>query len=346
MDQRFIPLTPVRARAVVVGLLIVIGIGSLQQQTVAPPDRDPASIGDTALHLRTIERIRRGEPYYSAVGAELRAQAYPTQAVVNWRTPLHYEAMAALSVERAGPLLFVLGMAVIVTGALVYSRHSVSRALVGGLFLFGAMAPVLVEGPAAAAFPERWAGLFVALSLVAYVAGRPVPAAILGVFAVFVRELAIPYALVCGVLALYARRRRESLVWVIGGVAYALYYVAHVQAVTTAAQPGDLVHSQSYLQYLGPSFVFMTLYTYGGLTLLPALATPVAASFGMMSLFAPSAPRQLTISLLLYVALFSVVGLPFNFYWGFFTCALWGHAFVYAAEGGRVLLAEARARRI
>lgn len=336
-------LTSGGARLILVGLAVLIATGLATPAAITPPSRDEArSVGDTNLQLWTIQRIRNGDPYYTAVGDELRKHAYPTTPIINWRTPLFYEAIAALSVDRAGTLLWWLAMAAVVTGSLAYSRHSVSRAVAGALFLLAAMAPAMLVRPGAVVFPETWAGVLVVLSLNAYTARLWVPAALLGVVAVFVRELVAPYALVCGLLALKERRRPEALVWVLGGGFYLVYYAAHAYAAMAAVQPGDLVREQSYLRMLGPHFVFMTLFTYGGLVILPAFVTPVAAALGLTARWARSAPPQLTVSLLLYFTVFCFVGQPFNFYWGFFTCALWGHAFVYAAEGSRALMWAAR----
>jgi hypothetical protein len=38
------------------------------------------------------------------------------------------------------------------------------------------------------------------------------------------------------------------------------------------------------------------------------------------------------------VLLFSIVGQPFNYYWGYLTCGMWAHAFVFSAEGAQRVL--------
>jgi hypothetical protein len=306
-----------------------------------PPPRDPRSVGDARLNLETIERIRAGEPYYAAVGDELRKHNYPTSPLVNWRTPLHYKTVAALSVERAGILLFTLGLVAVVTGALAYSRGSPAKALIAGLFLLGAVAPSLFAQPGSVAFPESWAGVLIALSLNAYVAERWLLGAGLGVLAVFIRELSAPFALVCGLLAFRARRRDESIVWVTGGLAYGIYYAVHAAAASAAIEPGDLARAHSYLRWLGLPFVFMTLHLYGWLMPLPAFLTPLAAAFGLAGGWAPSAPVQLTVALPLYFGLFCMVGHPFDFYWGYLTIGIWGHALIHGIQGGSALLRAA-----
>jgi hypothetical protein len=153
------------------------------------------------------------------------------------------------------------------------------------------------------------------LSLNASVANQWSIGAALGVFAVFLRELAAPYALVCGLLSFRARRWRESVLWVIGGVAYAVYYVIHAMAASAAIQPGDLSRHDSYIRWLGLSFVVKTLYLNGLLTPLPPVITSIASGVGLAAVWARSAPDQLKVSLLLYFVLFCIVGHPFDYYW-------------------------------
>jgi hypothetical protein len=340
--QNVLQPTSRRARLILISLVAVVVVAIRAQESVPPPSRDTAAhIGDTNLQLRTIERIRAGEPYYAAVGAELRKHHYPTIPIVNWRTPLHYEAVAALSVERAGIVLSALAITVIVTGVLVYARCSATKTIASALFLLGAMAASLIARPGGVVFPENWAGVIIALSLNAYVAKQWLIGAALGVLAVFVRELAAPYALVCGLLSFRARRRHESVLWVIGVIVYAVYYAAHAAAASAAIQPGDFSRDDSYIRWLGLPFVLSTLYMYGLLTPLPPVMTSIASGFGLAAVWAQSAPEQLKASLLLYFVLFCAVGQPFDFYWGYVTCAIWGHAFIHGAEGVRALVLAA-----
>jgi len=335
-------LSPALARLLLTGLALIAAFNLVNRRPVEPPGRTQGSIGDTNLQLRTIERISRGEGYYAAVGDELRRNGYPTSPIINWRTPLHYSVIAALSVPIAGKLLFLLGIAVVVTGGLAYSTQSAVKACAAGLLLLGAMAPAMLVRPGAVGFPEHWAAMFIALSLNAYVARLWMTGAALGLTALFIRELSGPYALVCTLLAFRAGRRREWKLWVAGGFAYAVYYAIHAYAAVGAIQAGDLVRERSYFQTLGLPFIFMTLYTNGVMTLLPTYVTPVAAAFGMSALWADSAQDQLKASLLLYFILFCVAGQPFNFYWGYLTSPIWAHAFIHAPEGLGALVSASR----
>jgi hypothetical protein len=325
-------LTPIRARLMLAALVGIVAFGIRTSDSVPPPTRDESRVGDLKLHEYTIERIRNDEPYYPAVGSALREHGYPSTSVLNWRIPLHYEMVAVLSNARASQILAALALLVIVTGTLPYARESLSKTMLAALFLFGAMMPPLAIGPAIVFFPESWSGVILGLSLNAYIGRKFLLGAALGVVAVFLRELAAPYALACGLLAIRAKRWRELFLWTLGGLAFAMYYALHAAAVIDAIQPGDLTHAQSWIAFLGLPFVFKTLHVYGWLTLSTPLLTPVAAALGLAST-ATSAPAHLRVSLVLYVMLFSVVGQPFNYYWGYVTNAIWAHAFVYSAQG-------------
>ena len=327
-------LTPLRARLVLAGLLAIVLFGMRISSSVPPAPRDPSSdIGDASLYLRMIERLRAGESYYLVVGEELRRHHYPTIPIFNWRTPLHFELVVALSVKHAGTLLTVLAVAVVASGLLAYGNYSAMKSLTAPLLLFGAILPALIVRPDAVVMAEIWSGLFIGLSLNAYISRKWVCGALFGVTAIFLRELAVPYGLACGVLALRDRRWREFQVWTIGGLGYIAYYVIHAVHAFGAIQPGDLRHAESWIQWAGVSFLLRTLHTYGWLTVQPPMFTAVAAGVGLASLFARSAPLHLRVTLATYAILFAIVGHRFNYYWGYLTCVVWAHAFVFSAEG-------------
>ena len=335
-------LTPLRSGLILAALVTLAVVGFRAGGSVAPPSRDPVkAVGDANLGLNIIERLRSGEPYYSAYGDELRRQHYPTQSILNWRTPLHYEIAAALSVEGAGRLLSVLALVLVGSGAIAYTRFSALKSLTAPLLLIGAILPAFLVRPHGVALPEIWAGVLIGLSLNAYILRQWIAGALLGIAAVFLRELAVPYGIACGVLAIHAGRRRESLVWAAGGVAYLLYYSAHVIQAVGATQPNDLAHAESWIRWSGFPFVLKTLYAYGWLTLLPPSMSAIAAVVGLTSVFARSSPIHIRLTFVVYLVVFSVVGQPFNFYWGYLTSSIWAHAFSFSADGTALLLRTA-----
>jgi hypothetical protein len=310
--------------------LLVLGWWDFRP-TPTPETSDPAVITDMRLNSRTIDRIRAGEPYYDAVGDQLRKDQYPTKPVFNWRTPLHYEFVAAVSIRNSYYLLAVLSLAAILLG-------TVNRGFGGAAAVLGAVLPAYVVRPLSVVMPEIVAGVFILLSLGFYHRRRWTLAALMGVVAVFVRELAALYAVVAGIAALFSRRKRESLVWISGGLGYTAYYLIHVHFAMQHMHPGDLVRAHSWVAWQGYTFVLRTLDVYGWFVFFPAVAVPIGAVAGLLGTLSPRAPLQLSCALAAYAAAFCVVGQPFDYYWGYLSVGLWGYAFTYSLDGARIVV--------
>lgn len=326
-------LSPPFARIASIILLGLLAFGFWRNVGAIQPVGKPNS--DVDLNTRTIERIRAGEPYYDAVGDELRRGEYPTKPVINWRTPLFYEYVATVSIPAAASILTILGIAAIILGAM-------ARGFWGAIMVTGAVLPALLMRPAGVVLSEVLCGVLLTISIGLYYRSWWLPAALCGLAALFIRELAFPYAAVCGCLALLSKRRTESLVWILGGIAYVVYYGLHAHAAYGHMQAGDLVRQQSYLGSQGYRFVLSTIRVNGFLLLLPAFLTPIAPVAGLAGMAAPEAPRHLVWSVLAFALVFCLVGQPFGFYWGFVTVGLWGYAFTYTPAGARSLLAAWR----
>jgi hypothetical protein len=104
---------------------------------------------------------------------------------------------------------------------------------------------------------------------------------------------------------------------------------------------GDLAHVQPWQQWNGVQFTLATIGVNGWLSFAPGWA---AAIYMVLALAGASSPRiapQVRWALLLYLGLFAVVGLPFNYYWGFITAPLWAFGLAHAPDGLRRLLAAA-----
>src|SRR5690606_20126060 len=103
----------------------------------------------------------------------------------------------------------------------------------GGLWLAGATALAVAASLAAIAAPEGVmfaevaAGPLILLSVTAYAAGWRRAGVAAGLLALFVRELAGVYVLVCLVLALRERRWREAAAWAVGMSLYAGFFAWH-----------------------------------------------------------------------------------------------------------------------
>ena len=158
--------------------------------------------------------------------------------------------------------------------------------------------------------------------------------------AIFVRELAVPFGVICGLFALSERRHRESAVWVVGGLAYVAYYLLHAQAVSAAiSRPTGPGRTRGCDFSVGHSCCKPRGLRAGHSSCRYAV-TPIMAVLALAGAFARSMPRQLRWPLVAYALMFCVVGQPFNFYWGFVTAPLWTYALLYTPEGAKFLVSD------
>ena len=324
------------AACALIAILLVFGIAA--RHRIAPGQYRVTGLDDTALHLAIIERIAAGEAVYSSIGTELRARGYPSASTANWRTPLHYWTVAQVGTARIGRALVILASLTVLLGAYALRHRFRGSWFVAGVLLLGTMVPSIAFRPAGIVMAEYWAGMLVALALAFYHFRWWTAAACCGVVAIFVRELAVPFGVICGLFALSERRHRESAVWVVGGLAYVAYYLLHAQAVSAAMLPTDWSWPHSWVRFLGWPFVLQTAWVAGWTLFLPYAVTPIMAVLALAGAFARSMPRQLRWPLVAYALMFCVVGQPFNFYWGFVTAPLWTYALLYSPEGAKFLV--------
>jgi hypothetical protein len=309
------PFTP-RTRAVALLILLVaVLIAGIYSSTRARPLGVAPARGedDVSLHAAIVQRLTAGQSYYEATGDELRQRGYPTRSIFNWRTPLLFSAVAAApGVARV--VLIALGLLLLVATVTELASESLVVVLGGAVAQAGAIPITLVPG--AVVLHEAWTGALVALSVCLYLRRRWIPAAVVGVLALFVRELAAPYCVVAGLLAIRARRWREVGVWGVAAVSYAAYFAVHAHQVQVHGRPGDLAHVESWIQWGGLPFILSTVRWNGWLTVAPAWAAAVALVVLLAGVFDRALSPHLRLSVAVYFALFAVAGHDFNNYWG------------------------------
>ena len=318
-------LSPRQARAVLAVILlaivaaIAVTLSPLASSNLDAP-RDEA--GDVALYRAEVERIRAGQGYYEAAAAELTARGYPTRSVFNWRTPLPVWLLGKLPDPLLGKVLLgALGLAVIVLAFAALgqegARHIRSvEALACALLLTGPLLPTVLGE--LFVMPVLWAGVFIALSLCAYGTNRPWLGVAFGLAAVFFRELALPYCLLCAALAFWQGRRRELALWALGLLAWLVFFGLHCWQVSGLIAPDARAHRQGWLQLGGAGFVISTAQMNAYLLLLPQWVTAlylVAAMVGMAGWNTPFGTR-VGLATCLFLMSFAVVGQSFNQYWG------------------------------
>lgn len=329
-----------RARLALTALVALAVVGLMPQSRGPKAELPPPGRGDTVLFESTIERLRAGEPYYEAIGVEMRQRNYPTASVFNWRTPAHLFFVSSVTARTARMILQLLAIGTLAMLPLALRRHSKLVTALSLLTVAGALATAVT--PHAIVAGEVWSGVLIAASLCAYAASAPTAGAVLGVCAVFLRELAAPYGLLCGIAALIAKRRVESLIWIAGGLAYCVYFAVHLSQVWAHQQPGDLTHLDSWVRWNGLAFTTTTVKVSGWLGGAPHALSVLYVLLGLAGLASPTIPRQVAWALTAYVVLFAFIGQPFNFYWGWVTAPIWAFSVAHAWNGLSQLCGRAR----
>ena len=315
------------ARMVLVALAVLILWGAsrpLPRQGSATEEGT-----DSSLYSAVIERVARGEWYYSALGDELRKGRYPTGSVFNWRPPT---LIYRLAHARVASLCLLVGVIIAVIAGTVrlFYREAPEIMIFAVLMQVGAAASTL--NPLALVLHEMWAGLCMALAVLLYTFGRSTPAALVVIAGLFIRELVAPFALVCALIAIYHRRRSEIAVFAVCGFAWLAFYAWHATAATNAMTAGALAHP-SWIQWGGPRFFLATVGFGGWLHLLPTWASAFAAALLVASAWSPTKATHAKIGVLTYALFFMVAGQHFNQYWGLLAAPMWSIGYGLGALG-------------
>lgn len=279
---------------------------------------DRGRYADSVGYLREIERMRAGETFYEASASVLAEMGYPTAWVFNWRMPLPMAALAKLPDPALGriPLAaLALGMLALGWAALRREAGPFSAGL-GAVLLTGTALPALIGDLYVQ--PVLWAGLLIGLSAGSLGAGLRKLGVAAGVAAPLFREFAVVWTVGCLVLAWLEGRRREAAVWLAGVAAFGGLLLYHAVQVRAHMGPDPLVQTEGWLQWGGLPFVLSMFQMNGYLLLLPQWVT---ALFFVLCLVGVVGWRsaiglRVGLALALYVLAFSVVGRPYNQYWG------------------------------
>jgi hypothetical protein len=267
---------------------------------------------DMTMYGHVVARVRAGESYWDAAGDELRRGDYPLRPMFNWRQPLYAWLFAALPSPIAGQgLLVALALVVILWTYTAMRAEGVVVAALAAVLqgtVFAAAGTVFYS-------TELWAGVLIALSAVAYARNRTWIGFAAAISALFFRELALPWCAVC----VLGGGRRERLAWAVGLVAWGGYFALHATRVAAhLAQLAPATPARSWLALGGLGFVLTTLRSNGLLLSAPRWLLALLLPPSLLGIAAlPAGFGRVRQAVLLYVAAFFVVGLPFNFYWGF-----------------------------
>ncbi len=335
-------LAPRQARAVLgtivvtFGLAVAVTLSPLASSNLKP---HPNEAGDVALYRAEVDRIHDGEGYYQAAAAELTARGYPTRSVFNWRTPLPMWLLGKMPAMALGKVLLGgLALALMLVAFEALSREesanarprsigtiqgaTAGRGLIAArpvacvLLLTGPLLPTILGD--LFVVPVLWAGVFIALSACAYGVNRPQAGVAFGLAAVFFRELALPYCVVCAAIAWRHGRRGEVAAWALGLTAWAAFFVMHWWTVSGLIAADAHPHRQGWIQFGGAGFVISTAQMNAYLLLLPQWVTAIYLVAAMVGLAGWNTPlgTRIGLSTCMYLMAFAVVGQSFNQYWG------------------------------
>ena len=330
-------MSPARARLT---LLALLGCLLSCLATPVPPyvRGSTGEAGDVAMYKAQLSRLRADEPYYRAIGDEMRLRGYATRSVFDWRTPLLFSTLARVPEGAGRAALVALGVLLLSATIATTARQSPWVACGTGIVQAGAAAMVMV--PTAAVVAECWAGVLIGLSVCLFGLKRPKWAVPTGLLALFVRELAAPYCVICTAVAVMNRRWREVAAWLAGAGVYAAYYGWHLVQVRAHQLPTDLAHPSSWLTFGGLASVLGNTRWQAWLLLSPDLATRIALTAVLAGVIANEAQVHVRVASLAFVGFFLVAGQEFDGYWGLVAWPTWALACGY---GFHLTLLAARA---
>jgi hypothetical protein len=305
-------LSPGAARLILVAL--VVGAAALVWLAlgIGEPVRR-AGPSDLDTYQRVVAALRAGQGYYEALHQALLDGGYGTLSPLNWRTPLFLSFLALFpTLESAQVFLgLVTVVAWLIAVAFVYRRSGVGLAVWAGIVL--ALSLVSIIAYRAELSFELCCGTLILISVAAYGLGWRWAGFAVAMLALFVRELAVIYAVVCLAMAVRERRWGEVIGWLIGLAAYAGFYLWHWSQLSALIGPADHAAAADWLQFGGLVFVLRTAAFNGVLLVAPYWVAAIVLVFGLVGL--KDQPRA-AVTVALYLLLFLVYGRPENEYWG------------------------------
>ena len=323
-ETRAAQLSPLLARLVGAAVAGLIVLGCIQGAQLAGARGGPPG-NDSRLFVHVVDHLRHGETYYAAVTREQRKLSYPLRPSVTVRLPTLAWAMAALP-DAALRALSIQALAIASFAAWLWRLRGLARTPVSfglaTLVLGAAHAPAFIHF--GYSIHELWAGLLISLSLAVHQSHRWWPSLLIALFALAVRELAAPYFLAMGALALLERRIGEAFAWLAGIAALAVALFIHASVLAPFVGPNDLA-SPGWLGLHGWRFVLLQMKWNLLLMTTPDWAAALVAPLALLGLACARGPLANRLLLVVggYLAAFLVVGRPDNSYWGLIIAPLW-----------------------
>lgn len=269
---------------------------------------------DMDLYREINARLAQGEGYYEAAAAEHRDFAMPTTPFVTVRTPVLAWGTALWGADGWRAIALLLWAANILAWFAALRSEGRGGQLGGAALaaLFGMVAFI----PDIAFSHEILAGLMLSAALAMSAGSAWIGALVLAVLAIALRELALPFLLAWGAVALLAGEKGK-LGAIVGALALLGAGLAlHAGAVAGVREASDLV-SPGWSGMLGPSLALFGIHV---TTLLQTLPVWLAAPLGVLPLlgWCAAGGRLGAFATLWFAGFIAAVALfarQENFYW-------------------------------
>lgn len=322
-----------------------VGAAVQTDNSDAPEAIVPDEARDTDLSLYAViaERVGAGESYYTAAIEEQRARNYPLRPGLAVRLPT-----LAVVTGWIGDWA-LLPLAIILLGGTLVAWHYHLRDVPGTTGQLRYILLLVVFGTATGLKPqylvlhELWAGLFIALSLGLHRPGKWGWALLAAAAALSIRELALPFVMLMGALALLRGQRLEAAAWGALAVAFVAALMLHLTIVAGMTSASDAA-SPGWLTLIGLGGWTSKIVLTSPLYLLPAA---IAAPLALLPLIGWAGWRSefaLTGFLLClgYGIMFMITGRDNNFYWGLIIMPVWFVGLAYTPRALSSLWNSAR----
>ena len=289
--------------------------------TRAAPAVTGINDADLELYRRVTTRVASGESYYTAAAEEHRAAGFPLHPPLTVRLPTLAWASAFLG--ETG-LLIAAGVLWVALLSAWWWRFAEEpggerHILIALLLVF--VGTVMGLKPHYLALHEVWSGTLMALALALHRPGgdlvKWIPAGCVAALALAIRELALPFVLLLGALAVLRRDWREAGAWGLLVAVFAVALLAHVNAVEAVTHESDGA-SAGWLALRGIAGWTGNIVLASPLWLLPEMVAAPLALLPLIGWAGWKSDLGLTGFLLYlgYGVMFMIAGRADNFYWG------------------------------
>jgi hypothetical protein len=316
---RFASWSPVAARLLIGGLLLLIAIGLVGPQVpMAESFAAESGKGDAALYRTITDRVEHGENYYAAATMEQRSRGYPVRPFVTVRMPTLATTIATLgSAATALTVLRLIGGIALAAFFIRLRRDpGSSRSPIFDVIPVLLSAMILFQS-GLEVWHESWAAAFILLSLGLRTPKYWVASVVAGFIACCFRELAMPFLLVMLLAAGWERRWPETIGWAVAVMLFGGVLGLHAAQVAAHVLPGDLT-SPGWHGRAGWGFIIMMVQACTIFFVLPKWAVAIIFPLALLGLggWRSALGTRMSIFVGGMIGVFMLIGRPDNFYWG------------------------------